>query len=108
MEKRWGPRESGVRSGRDSHRHGIVRRDEVNGKGVKVSQLTKAQVKDEAKISSQRGDFLVAGLDTEARRAEPKGGNGRVKHSRSNAAVLSVLGGPGCRVGSQFSAECLC
>lgn len=67
--------------------------DEMRPMGwEKGSRLRKAQIKDEARIASQ-GDFSVAGLDNEARRAKPKGGNGRVKHSRSNAAVLSVLGG---------------
>lgn len=77
MEKRWGPRESGDRNGRDSHRHGIVRRDEAREEGG----MRRARVKDEAKSQTKTAFSVVGFGKIEARRAKPKGGNGRVKHS---------------------------
>lgn len=77
-----------------------------------ISQRNKSECKepssrDEAKVQA-KGDFSVAGLKIEARRApKPKGGNGRVKHSRSNACCAVCAGGLAAGL-AVSSLQCVC
>lgn len=64
---------------------------EERGGGGTPTVEVEVEVKDKIKVQAQT--TFQSQLENEARRANAKGGNGRVKHSRSNAAVLSVLQG---------------